>query len=127
MRTQNTGFVNSIPPCVAMKVPLVRKAKGNHLMNSTSLENLKALSLVSATLDIEYVTSLVRKATGNHLMNSTSLENLKALSLVSATLDIEYAIKKIISTLVSDSTLIDGSSYRNLKGLFNSKLRRSLL
>ena len=66
-----------------MKTPLERKATGNHLINSTSLENLKALSLVSATLDIEYVTSLVRKAKGNHLINSTSLEKTQVLSLVS--------------------------------------------
>ena len=37
MRTHNTGVVSSIPPCVTFKTPLVRKATGNHLMNSTSL------------------------------------------------------------------------------------------
>ena len=38
------------------EMPLVRKPTGNHLMNSTSLEKLRALSLVSATLQIEYAT-----------------------------------------------------------------------
>ena len=49
-----TGAVNSVPPCVTMKTPLLRKAMGNHLIKSTSLEKLRALSLVSATLKIEY-------------------------------------------------------------------------
>ena len=52
MRTHNIGVVSSITPCVTFQTPLVRKATGNHLMNSTSLEKLKALSLVSATLEI---------------------------------------------------------------------------
>ena len=38
MRTYNTGVVSSIPLCVTFKTPLVRKATGNHLMNSTFLE-----------------------------------------------------------------------------------------
>ena len=38
MQTHNTEVVSSFPPCVAFKTPLVRKATGNHLMNSTSLE-----------------------------------------------------------------------------------------
>ena len=38
MRTRNTAVVGSIPPCVTFKIPLVRKATGNRLMNSTSLE-----------------------------------------------------------------------------------------
>ena len=50
----NTGVVRSILPCFTM--PLVRKAMGNHFMNSTSLEILRALSLVSAMLKIEYAT-----------------------------------------------------------------------
>ena len=41
--------------CLTFKTPLVRKTTGNHLVNSTSLEKeLRALSLVSATLAIEY-------------------------------------------------------------------------
>ena len=63
MRILNTGVVSSVPPCVAIDRPLVRKAMGNHLMNSTSLEktqspvsksSMQSLSLVSATLEIEY-------------------------------------------------------------------------
>ena len=41
-------------PCVTFKTPFVRKAMGNHLMNSTSLEKLRALSLVSAMFENEY-------------------------------------------------------------------------
>ena len=59
MRTHNTGVVSSIPPCVTFKTPLVRKATGNHLMKSISLEKLRALSLVSATLEIEHAMKLV--------------------------------------------------------------------
>ena len=49
MQTHNTGVM-----MCPTKAPFVRKATGNHLMNSTSLEKLRALSLVSATLEIEY-------------------------------------------------------------------------
>ena len=56
MRTLNTGVVSPIPPCVIFKMPLARKATGNHLMNSTFLEKLRAASLVAATLEIEYAT-----------------------------------------------------------------------
>ena len=42
--------------CFTMKTSLVRKATGNHLIKSTSLEKLRALSLVSATREIEYAT-----------------------------------------------------------------------
>ena len=45
MRTHSTGVASSIPPCVTFKTPLVKKATGNHLMKSTSLE--KAQSPVS--------------------------------------------------------------------------------
>ena len=45
MGTHNTGVVSSIPPCAAIKTPLVRKATGNHLIESTALE--KAQSPVS--------------------------------------------------------------------------------
>ena len=38
---------------------LVRKATGNHLMNSASLEKLGVPSLVSATLEIEYATQFM--------------------------------------------------------------------
>ena len=42
MRTHNTGLVSSIPPCVTFKTPFVRKATGNHLMNSTSLDKTQS-------------------------------------------------------------------------------------
>ena len=58
MQIHNTGVASSIPPCVIIKMPLVRKATGNHQMNSTSLKKLRALPLVSATLKIEFVTLL---------------------------------------------------------------------
>ena len=55
MQTHNTGVVSSIPPYVTFKAPLVRKATGNHLRKSISLEkNSRAQSVVSATLEIEY-------------------------------------------------------------------------
>ena len=46
MRTRKTGVVTSIPPCVTIIMPLVRNATGNHLIKSTSLGKLRALSLV---------------------------------------------------------------------------------
>ena len=52
MWPHNTGVVSSIPPCVTIKAPLTRKAKGNHLIKSISLE--KTESPVSATLEIEF-------------------------------------------------------------------------
>ena len=42
VQTHNAGVITSIPPCVAFKTPLVRKATGNHLMNSTSLERTQS-------------------------------------------------------------------------------------
>ena len=56
MQTHNIEVVSSIPQCVTFKTPLVRKATGNYLIHSTSLEKLRALSLVSAALEIEYAT-----------------------------------------------------------------------
>ena len=38
MQTRNTGVVSSIPPRVTIKTPLVKKATGNHFIESTSLE-----------------------------------------------------------------------------------------
>ena len=40
--SHNTGVVSSIPPCVTFKKPLVRRATGNYLMNSTSLEKTQS-------------------------------------------------------------------------------------
>ena len=42
MRTHNTGVVSSIPPSVTFKMSLVRKATGNHFMNSISLEKTQS-------------------------------------------------------------------------------------
>ena len=47
-----------------MKILLVRKATGNHLVNSTSLEKLTTLSLVSATLEIEYALEFYENTIG---------------------------------------------------------------
>ena len=48
------------PSMCHFKTLLVRKATGEHLTNSTSLEKeLRALSLVSATLEIEYATQFI--------------------------------------------------------------------
>ena len=49
--------MSSNPAHVVRKTSLVRKATGNHLIITTTLsEAQRALSLVSATLEIEYVT-----------------------------------------------------------------------
>ena len=48
--THNSGVMILIPPCVTIKMPLERKATGNHLIKSISLY------LVSAALKIEYGT-----------------------------------------------------------------------
>ena len=58
MRTHDTWAVSSTPTCVTVRMQLAMKAKGNHLIKSTSTEKLRALSLVSATLEIEYATQL---------------------------------------------------------------------
>ena len=42
MWTHKTGVVSSIPPCVTFETPLARKATGNHLMNSTSVEKTQS-------------------------------------------------------------------------------------
>ena len=53
MRTHNTGVAR-----VTIIRQLVRKVMGNHLIKSTSLEKLRAVSLVSAKLEIEYAMQL---------------------------------------------------------------------
>ena len=61
-RVSNPGVVSSSPTPVTFKTPLVRKATGNHLIKSTSLvKRLRALFLVSATLEVEYATQIVTK------------------------------------------------------------------
>ena len=42
MRTHNTGVVSLIPPCITIKIPLVRKATGSHLIKPTSLEKAQS-------------------------------------------------------------------------------------
>ena len=54
--TRKAGVVSSSPEGVTITTPLVRKATGSHLIKSNSLEKLRALSLVSATLEVEYAT-----------------------------------------------------------------------
>ena len=44
MRAQCSGIVGSNPACVTMKVSLVRKAIGSHLIKATSLEKLSPVS-----------------------------------------------------------------------------------
>ena len=63
MQTHNARIMSLIPPSDTIDTPLARKATGNHLLKSTSLERL--LSPVSATLKIEYVTQLVIKEAKN--------------------------------------------------------------
>ena len=78
-RTHNTEVVSSIPPCVTIKTPLVRKATGNHLTKSPSLEETE--SSVSDAIDEE----------GNAPRKIHFPRKNSALYLVSATLEIEYA------------------------------------
>ena len=54
VRTHNVGVVSSNSTCVIRKALWMRKATGNHLIKSTFPAKLRALSLVSATLEIEY-------------------------------------------------------------------------
>ena len=51
MRTHITGVAGSNPARVTNKSPLVKKATESYLTKATSLENFRALSLVSAALD----------------------------------------------------------------------------
>ena len=84
MRNHNTGVVSSIHPCVISKTPLVRKATGNHLMNSTSLQKTQgpvsgfcyARNRVYHGICIKRL--LARKVMGNHLMNSISLQKTQS-------------------------------------------------
>ena len=57
VQTHNAGGVSSNPARVTVKVPLVKKTTGNHLIKSNSLLEFRALSLVSAVLEIEFVMS----------------------------------------------------------------------
>ena len=55
--------MSSNPASVTIKAPLARKATGNHLRKPTSLGKTTALSLVSATLEIEYGTQIFNDST----------------------------------------------------------------
>ena len=44
VRTRNARVVSSNPANVPIKTQLMRKAVGNHLINSTSLENTQILA-----------------------------------------------------------------------------------
>ena len=56
MRAHNAEVMGSNPTRV--RTPLVRKATGSHFIISTSLERLRALFLVTSTLEIGYTTQL---------------------------------------------------------------------
>ena len=56
----NTRVVSSNPTRARIITPLVRKAIGNQRINTISPEKFRALSLVSATLEIEHVTQFFR-------------------------------------------------------------------
>ena len=45
MRTHKTGVVSSNPTRVTIKAPLMRKATGNHLIESTFLEKTQTQKL----------------------------------------------------------------------------------
>ena len=48
------GVVSLVPPCVTFKMPLVGKATGSHLMNSTSLEEIQSTVSGFYYAEIEY-------------------------------------------------------------------------
>ena len=60
MRTHSTGVVTSNPPRVAINTPLARKATRNHLIKSPFLEKLRALSLISATLEFGHEAQFIK-------------------------------------------------------------------
>ena len=58
-RTQDKGVASSNPAPVTIKTPLMKKAMGSHPIKSTSLgKELRNLSLVAATLEIEYAAQI---------------------------------------------------------------------
>ena len=60
-----TGILSSIPPCVTIKTPPVRKTTGNGLIKSTCREKLRALTMVSATLEIKYSKQFFKNTTSD--------------------------------------------------------------
>ena len=61
MQTHNTGVMSLNPISITIKAPLVREATGNHLIQSPFLDKLRALSLFSVTLKIEYATQVIKQ------------------------------------------------------------------
>ena len=53
--------MSSSPARVTIKIPMAKKAMGDHLIESTSLQKAQSLSLVSATLEIEYATQFFHR------------------------------------------------------------------
>ena len=94
MRTQKTGVVSSIPPCVAFrKTLLVRKATGNHLTKSATLERLRASSLVSATLEIE------------HAMQYSTYDNIGPINVASFYIFHSYHSYQTFASFFADLSL----------------------
>ena len=77
------GFLSSNSTRVTIKRQLVRKATGDHLIKSTSLvKKLRALSLISDKLKIEYATQfkyVVVVSYANTLHRTQILENLSVM------------------------------------------------
>ena len=93
----NAGVLSSIPPCVTIEMPLVRKAMGSHLMKSTSLEKnsepcLWFLLRSKSSILWDFMNILFcEEGNGNPPHKIYFLrKKLRALSLVSATLEVEY-------------------------------------
>ena len=97
----NAGVLSSIPPCVTIEMPLVRKAMGSHLIKSTSLEKnsepclwFLLRSKSSILWDIMNIL-FCEEGNGNppHRIYFPR-KKLRALYLVSATLEIESSMRR---------------------------------
>ena len=91
MRTQEAGVMSSIPTGVTIKILLAREATGNHLMNSTSLEKLRALSLVLLRSKSSMLNTIGEEGNGKPPHEFNFPRKTQSLSLAPATLEIEYA------------------------------------
>ena len=58
MWTVNKVVASSNPALVTVRKPLVRRATGSHLIKAISPGKLRALSLASAAVEIEYAAQL---------------------------------------------------------------------
>ena len=76
--SQHRGCQFDSSVCHIKKMPLMRKATGNHLIKSTFLEKTQSLSLVSGTLEIEYAMQLKKSfsQTGDILKEKSRVWNL---------------------------------------------------